>query len=345
MATIRQRKSGSFEIIIRRKNLPKPIYATADTEAQAYAYAERIELQLDNGIIPRDLAEPTRQNLWTVAQWLGEYEAKFHPSSSDIPLLSVVSKAMGRHLINDLTYEQIEPWIKDMKARQLTPGSIKKRVGTLKRALDVAVVKKIIPLNPLSTLPRNYSNYAPDDGAPVIDKHRDRRLEPGEEERIREVLAEDPDMLRLFTLALESAMRMREMYTLTWDQIDIPKRTIFLHKTKNGDKRQVPMSSIALELLKSMGEHPGTALLFPYFHDRDPRKTTLRVGYHWAQIVARAGCPDLHFHDLRHEATCRIYERTQLSDLQISLITGHKDPKVLRRYANLRGSTLAEALW
>lgn len=320
MANIRQRPSGSWEIIIRRKNLPKPIYATADTEAQARAYAERIELQLDNGIIPRDLSEPTRQNLWTVAQWLAEYETKFHPSSSDAPLLPVVTKAMGYFLINDLTYDQIEPWIKDMKARQLTPGSIKKRVGTLKRALDVAVIKKIIPINPLSTLPRNYSNYAPDDGAPVVDKHRDRRLEPGEEERIRGVLADDSDMLRLFTLALESAMRMREMYTLTWDQIDLHKRTVFLHKTKNGDKRQVPISSVALDMLKSMGNHPGDILLFPYFHDRDPRKTTLRVGYHWSRVVKKASCHDLHFHDLRHEATCRIYERTQLTDLQISLL-------------------------
>ncbi|MGS0893435.1 hypothetical protein ACVBGC_12960 [Burkholderia stagnalis] len=48
---------------------------------------------------------------------------------------------------------------------------------------------------------------------------------------------------------------------------------------------------------------------------------------------------------MRHEATSRLYERTTLSDIQIAKITGHTDPKVLMRYANLRGSDLAARLW
>jgi integrase len=49
----------------------------------------------------------------------------------------------------------------------------------------------------------------------------------------------------------------------------------------------------------------------------------------------------LRFHDLRHEATSRLYERTTLTDLQIAKITGHKTISMLARYANLRGSELA----
>ena len=48
----------------------------------------------------------------------------------------------------------------------------------------------------------------------------------------------------MFDMALETAMRMREIYTLTRDQASLPKATIFLEKTKNGDKRQVPISSV-----------------------------------------------------------------------------------------------------
>jgi len=44
----------------------------------------------------------------------------------------------------------------------------------------------------------------------------------------------------LFDMALESAMRIREMYTLERGQIDLERPTIFLSKTKNGSKRQVP---------------------------------------------------------------------------------------------------------
>jgi len=45
-------------------------------------------------------------------------------------------------------------------------------------------------------------------------------------------------------------MRLREMYTLTTDQIAIPRRTIFLDKTKNGDKRQVPLTSTAIKIIQ-----------------------------------------------------------------------------------------------
>ena len=54
----------------------------------------------------------------------------------------------------------------------------------------------------------------------------------------------------LFELALETAMRLREMYTLDSAQVAIKDRTIFLDKTKNGDKRQVPLSSVAVATLK-----------------------------------------------------------------------------------------------
>ena len=54
---------------------------------------------------------------------------------------------------------------------------------------------------------------------------------------------------------------------------------------------------------------------------------------------------DLHFHDLRHEATCRLYERTTLSDVLIAKITGHRDLRMLKRYASMRGSDLAVRLW
>ncbi|WP_312684858.1 tyrosine-type recombinase/integrase [Stenotrophomonas chelatiphaga] len=57
----------------------------------------------------------------------------------------------------------------------------------------------------------------------------------------------------LFDMALESAMRIREMYTLERGQIDLERPTIFLSKTKNGSKRQVPMSSVLVAKLTAYG--------------------------------------------------------------------------------------------
>lgn len=58
-----------------------------------------------------------------------------------------------------------------------------------------------------------------------------------------------------------------------------------------------------------------------------------------------AGCKDLKFHDLRHEATSRLFERTTLAEAQIMKVTGHKSHRMMMRYANLRGSSLADSLW
>ncbi|MDP5008216.1 MAG: site-specific integrase, partial [Glaciimonas sp.] len=158
-----------------------------------------------------------------------------------------------------------------------------------------------------------------------------------------------------------SAMRLREMYTLTVDQVDLNKRTIFLDKTKNGDRRQVPLSSVAIDAIKEYMEHvkEGTngmkgftfddGRLFLWWSGEADKKELQRVtsllSRQFARIYEAASCDDLHFHDLRHEATSRLFEKTNLSDLEIAKITGHRTPAMLMRYANLRGSNLASRLW
>jgi integrase len=73
--------------------------------------------------------------------------------------------------------------------------------------------------------------------------------------------------------------------------------------------------------------------------------TTMNVSRVFRDVFDDAGVSDLRFHDLRHEATCRLFERTKLSDVLIAKITGHRDPRMLKRYASLRGSDLVAHLW
>jgi integrase len=140
---------------------------------------------------------------------------------------------------------------------------------------------------------------------------------------------------------------MRELYTLAPEQIDLERRTIFLRRTKNGKQRQVPMTSVAVELLRQHKAH--SKQLFRYwsgtFDCKDLCNDSALLSIYFAKIFEQAGCPDLHFHDLRHEATSRLFERTTLREVEIMKITGHSSTKMLGRYANLRASNLATALW
>lgn len=105
--------------------------------------------------------------------------------------------------------------------------------------------------------------------------------------------------------------------------------------------RRGPIRTVACRALKDFKG-------FPWLRDGPPedlRRVTSLLSRRSGTVFELAGCPDLHLHDLRHEATCRLYEKTALSDVQIARITGHKDLRMLRRYASLRGSDLAAALW
>jgi len=140
------------------------------------------------------------------------------------------------------------------------------------------------------------------------------------------------------------------MFKLSVYQVDLKKQTIFLEKTKNGSKRQVPMSSVLLKLMKvAVKDRDPEELLFPWWDgDRDRlvvKRASTQLSRQFARIFSAARCVNLHFHDLRHEATSRLYERTTLTDVEIMKITGHSSLKELARYANLRGSTLSARLW
>ena len=63
----------------------------------------------------------------------------------------------------------------------------------------------------------------------------------------------------------------------------------------------------------------------------------------WERLRVRAGLPDLRLHDLRHEAVSRFFEYG-LSVLEVALISGHRDPRMLSRYTHLRPENVAEKL-
>jgi integrase len=341
MATIRQRASGNWEVIIRSKQLPRgAYYATLDTEDQAREYAAKIEARIKAGDIPKQLlAAP----LATLGELLERYRQGACLSAHDLTLLDRLGVEGVR--ADELTVQWALSWVSSMHSTGIAPSTIRHKVGCLARCLDWCKLAGLIEVNPVRELPRNYAAYPVSHSKARLDHERDRRLLEGEELRIREVLKDRHDWLLLFDMALETAMRLREMFTLDWSQIDYEQRTIFLSKTKNGDKRQVPMSSVIHQRLKERGIDEG--LVFPWWDGSIDTlaKTTARLSHQWSRIARDAGCVDLRFHDLRRHAITRLYLETKLSDMEISLISGHKSMKMLRRYSNLRGSDLAKKMW
>lgn len=375
MAGKKQFPNGTWQYTFKKAGvLDKPLYLTFTDEAEGDEYAARLDALLDRGIVPTEHRPQSR--IVRLDQLAREYELDAHPSVKDRGALNACLKRWGETLLPKINAKWVDGIIEEMKRfEKLAPASIRARIGALARCTDWGMRKGhlTMPDHPFRTLPDGYAQYSKADvaaaGVKRQDIERDRRLEEGEYERVlslidhgvlarkqRPLTIEYPKAHRvLFILAVESAMRLSEMYTLSVDQVDLAKKTVFLDKTKNGDKRQVPLSSVAMALLREHmvereipDEHP-QELVFPWWGgDRSPKARADVSGYlskRYIDIFEQAGCEGLKFHDLRHEATSRLFEKTTLSESQIMKITGHKSHRMMMRYANLRGSDLAAALW
>jgi integrase len=165
---------------------------------------------------------------------------------------------------------------------------------------------------------------------------RDRRLVGDEEKRLLDALkAFGPYYAPLAELAIESAMRQGELLSLTSPAVDLDKRIARLEDTKNSERRDVPLSTRAVEIIRALPRPiVAGAPLFPLNQD-DVIRT-------FREACTAASIENLKFHDLRHEATSRICKRVSMQEAM--KITGHKTPSMLMRYFHPKAEDLARKL-
>jgi len=165
----------------------------------------------------------------------------------------------------------------------------------------------------------------------------------------------------IIRLAVETAMRRGEIVNLRWEHIDLKDRVAHLPKTKNGESRDVPLSSKAVAVLEALrprddedraGDEADDSRVFKIRSDAVTRAferavERARRGYEGeCKEASKRQDPkyltNLRFHDLRHEATSRLAAIFPMHEL--TKITGHKDPRMLTRYYHPRAKDLAKRL-
>ncbi|MCB4787350.1 site-specific integrase [Delftia sp. Lp-1] len=158
----------------------------------------------------------------------------------------------------------------------------------------------------------------------------------------------------IIVLAVETAMRRSEIVSLCWEYVDLVRRVAHLPATKNGSPRDVPLSSKAVEVLRILQERSEAMKGRVCNLRADAVTRAFDRAVKRARIQYVKGCKeqettpderflvDLHFHDLRHEATSRLAEIFPMHEL--TRITGHKDPRMLMRYYHPKAENLAKRL-
>lgn len=327
MATITQRDNGSWQAKIRRRGYP-PQSDTFRTKSLAERWARQVENDMDRGIfVDRSQAERT-----TLGDLLERYVVDVNPT------LRGADKALGHlntmrrdplcdRIVATLRRIDFERFVDRMFDEDYAPDTITRRLNLFHRVFELAEGWGIhLPANPVSKVERPKGNK------------RTRRLMEGEEDKLLAACRASsfPHLAPAVETAVETVMRQGELLTLEWGSgmIDLAGRHINLDLTKNGDSRTVPLSMKAVRILTEIRKESGLV----FAADANAFKLQFR------RIADSVGMQDFRFHDLRHEGTSRLFERTKLRDLEIMAITGHKSPVMLKRYTHLRTANLAPSL-
>lgn len=149
------------------------------------------------------------------------------------------------------------------------------------------------------------------------------------------------DAYHTILIALDTGMRLGEIFNLRWSNIDFKNGQIWVRETKNGSPRHVPMTEGIRKALSSRPRRLGTDFIFwGRVHDRR-HHTGMRECF--VNLLQRAGIEDFTFHDLRHTFASHL-AMAGVPLHTIGQLLGHKRPEMTMRYAHLAPGYLKTAV-
>ena len=325
MASIQRHGKSGWQARVRKKGVP-PQVKTFRTKAAAERWARQIETEIDNGVfISTHEAERT-----TLAELVDRYIKEVLPAKKSqrqvISQSKIIKDKIGNISLTALTSIVLAQF-RDERLENVSGHTVRKDILLIRRILSHAIKEWGIHLprgNPVDSIK-----------IPTQPKGRDRRLIDDEENLLLQAARfYGGEIQDIITLAIETGMRRGEIAKLQWQHINLKKRTATLYDTKNTEDRTIPLSTRALNLLNGLPRNL-SGKVFIMMPDSITRA--------FVRLCKMAEIEDLRFHDLRHEATSRFFEKG-LSIMEVSSITGHKDLTMLRNYTHLRAEDLANKL-
>ena len=343
MATVRQRASGYWQAIVRKKGYPDES-RTFRTKTEAQDWGRSVEADMQRGLFQSSNASEQI----TIGSLIEDFKIDFAPlhyrSRPDNKeawrfQLDRINEVLGKYSLAAIDQKLIASY-RDLRLRgsstriKVNDGTVRKELYMISKLLGFAQNEKGI------TLPRG--NPVEKIRKPSEPSGRDRRL-TNEEWAKLETECKNSRNLWLWpavSLALETAMRQGELLNLRWSDINKKNRIAMLldsKKLKNEEPRAVPLSPLALDTLNALS----TGIKSDGLVLKVERQTLYRA---FQYACDRAGISNYTFHDLRHEAISRLAERGDFNVLELAAVSGHKTLQMLKRYTHLQASKLAEKM-
>lgn len=345
MATIRKRGDYQWQAEIRRKGYPSQ-RRTFETKADAEKWAAVVESEIARNVFrPHGEAEKT-----TLDECLKRYLKEVTPLKKGAgPTLEegkigIIRADTGLCAKPMTAVRGVDvAAYRDKRLKVVGPATVIKELNIISHLFNTAIrewgMESLV--NPVAAVRK-----------PKAPKGRERRLMPGELDAILGA-TESPELPAIVQLELETAMRRSEIVGLTWKNVNLKKRFLLLPDTKNGDARAVPLSSQAVSLLEALPRRISGRVfgLTPSAATHAFVRACKRARVKYEEFCKLSGkqpdksfLMDLRLHDLRHEATSRLFESGKLDMMEVASITGHKTLSMLKRYTHLRAEELAKKL-
>lgn len=346
MSTIVKRGPYQWQAKIRRKGHPAQS-KTFPSKAEAQAWTRELESEMDRNVF-HSRAEAERT---TLKEALERYGREVTPGKkgADKELNRIKlwkERPIAARYLASIKGTDLAKHRDERRAEDRAENTIRLELALLSQVFETA--RKEWGMESLVNPIRNIR-------VPGGSKQRDRRLHGQEEHYLLKALVESdyPVTRDVAEFAIETAMRQSEILGLTPKAVNTTRQIATLADTKNGTTRLVPLSGRAQAILAAQNQRNAEARIFAIRDDRLRRvfAQACRTGrkQYMQDCAAQNIEPDkdflvdLHFHDLRHEATTRLFERG-LGLMEVAAITGHKTLSMLKRYTHLRPEDLAKKL-
>jgi integrase len=230
---------------------------------------------------------------------------------------------LGHYLLADITPALVVKH-RNILTQGRANGTVNRYLAVLSHAFTVAVKEwQWCADNPVrkvskSKEPRGRVRFLADD-------ERERLLAACQTSRNKHLYA-------ITVLALATGARRGELLNLRWSDVDVKRGTLTFHQTKNGERRAVPLTGYALDVLTQHAKRRRLDTPFVFPDSTGTRPVGIREAFEWA--VKRAEITNFRFHDCRHCAASYL-AMNGASLAEIAEILGHKTLAMVKRYAHL----------
>ena len=210
------------------------------------------------------------------------------------------------------------------------PATVNKELGLIRHAFNIAIREwEWCRDNPMRRV-----------SLEKVRNERDRWLTPDEDTRL--LTHSVPWLQDILVFALNTGMRRGEILGLEWRAVDLNRQVLVVMKSKNGEKRTVPLNSCLVGLLrhKTATSEKDSFVFTTSCGTRIDARNLTRAFY---SALEKAEITNFRFHDLRHTFATRLAQ-AGVDLYKVQRLLGHKSPTMTQRYAHHSPESLREGV-